>query len=113
MPTQIITLGGGGFSTGTDPGLDAYLLQQCNSSKPNIGFIGTASGDAEPYRSKFYARFKQLNCTPSHLSLFGRTPDIKDWVLAQDAIFVGGGNTKSLLALWKFRKLATSTIYLR
>ncbi|MES2212560.1 MAG: peptidase E, partial [Pseudomonadota bacterium] len=35
-------------------------------------------------------------------SLFGRVP--YDWasvLLAQDMIYVGGGNTKSMLALWK------------
>lgn len=98
---HIIALGGGGFSDATEPELDEYILGQARSEKPNIGFIGTASGDAESYLLKFYARFSKLACAPSHLELFRRTPDIADWVQHQDIIFVGGGNTKSMLALWK------------
>jgi dipeptidase E len=97
---QIIAMGGGGFSTGSEPGLDHYVLEQARSTTPRIGFIGTATGDSESYLVKFYARFSQLDCQPSHLPLFGRTPNLEDWVLAQDVIFVGGGNTKSLLSVW-------------
>lgn len=98
---QIIAIGGGGFSDGSEPELDAYVLDQCQRSKPKIGFLGTASGDAESYRLKFYTRFSQLNCTPSHLTFFHRTPNIEDWVTDQDIIFVGGGNTMSMLAIWQ------------
>jgi dipeptidase E len=76
-------------------------LDLCSASKPKIGFLGTASGDAESYRLKFYTRFSQLNCQPSHLTFFRRTPNLADWVKQQDAIFVGGGNTLSLLAIWE------------
>ena len=100
MNQQIITLGGGGFSTGTEPGLDTYILQQSRSSIPKIGFVGTASGDANSYIVRFYSRFTKLSCKPSTLGLFGRVPNIEDWILDQDIIFVGGGNTKSMLALW-------------
>ncbi|MGF1602739.1 MAG: Type 1 glutamine amidotransferase-like domain-containing protein [Thermosynechococcaceae cyanobacterium] len=98
---QIIAIGGGGFSEGSEPGLDTYVLEQCQTSKPKIGFIGTASGDAESYRLKFYTRFSQLNCQPSHLTFFRRTPDLAEWVKQQDVIYVGGGNTLSLLAIWE------------
>lgn len=100
MSTQAFVLGGGGFSEGSEPGLEDFLVAQCNSARPRVGFIGTASGDAEGYLLKFYARFSQLAREPSHLPLFRRTPDIAEWIGAQDAIFVGGGNTRSMLALW-------------
>jgi dipeptidase E len=98
---QIIAIGGGGFSTGAEPGLDRYVLAQARSTTPRIGFLGTATGDSESYLVKFYARFSQLDCHPSHLPLFGRTPDLEDWILGQDVIYVGGGNTKSLLSVWE------------
>lgn len=101
MTSQIIAIGGGGFSTESEPGLDSYLLQQCQSKTPRIGFVGTASGDSERYRLRFYSRFSGLQCIPSHLEFFGRTPDLEKWALNQDLIFVGGGNTKSLIAVWK------------
>jgi len=98
---QIIAIGGGGFSSGSEPGLDTYVLEQSRSTMPRIGFIGTASGDSESYLVKFYARFAKLDCRPSHLPLFARTPNLEAWVLGQDVIYVGGGNTKSLLSVWQ------------
>jgi peptidase E len=98
---QIIAIGGGGFSSSSEPGLDAYVLEQSRSTTPRIGFIGTASGDSESYLLKFYARFAKLDCRPSHLPLFARTPDLEAWILGQDVIYVGGGNTKSLLSVWQ------------
>ncbi len=98
---QIIAIGGGGFSRGSEPGLDTYVLEQCPASKPRIGWLGTASGDAESYLLKFYTRFSQLNCQPSHLTFFRRTPNLANWVQQQDVIFVGGGNTLTMLAIWQ------------
>ena len=100
---QIIAMGGGGFSMEPDnPLLDQYILQQVNNPKPKICFIPTASGDADSYTEKFYNFFNRQECIPSHLSLFKPpTRDLERFVLEQDIIYVGGGNTKNLLVLWK------------
>jgi dipeptidase E len=100
MSSTLIAIGGGGFSEGTEPELDAYVLTQSRAPRPRIGFIGTASGDSDHYLVKFYRRCSALPCRPSHLSLFQRVPDLAAWVQAQDVIYVGGGNTMSMLALW-------------
>ena len=42
-----------------------------------------------------------MDCNPIHLDFFKRTPDLEQLIPQQDAIFVGGGNTKSMLAVWK------------
>jgi peptidase E len=102
---QIIAIGGGGFSNGTEPDLDRYVLEQSRATTPRIGFIATASGDSESYLLKFYAHFAKLDCRPSHLPFFRRTPDLESWVLGQDVIYVGGGNTKSMLSVWEGREL--------
>lgn len=106
MQGQIIAIGGGGFSSGSEPELDEYVLRQSGVAKPKIGFIATASGDADAYLLKFYSRFSALECIPSHLPLFQRTPNLADWVAMQDVIYVGGGNTKSMLAVWEAWGLA-------
>ncbi|KAB2335597.1 peptidase E [Bacillus mesophilum] len=100
---QIIALGGGGFSMEPDnPILDSYILNQSNKLKPKICFVPTASGDSDSYTSRFYQFFEQMNCEPSHLSLFKPpTRDLAGFLLEKDIIYVGGGNTKNLLALWK------------
>lgn len=100
---QIIAMGGGGFSMEPDnPLLDDYVLAQCPKSSPAICFIGTASGDAQGYIDRFYDAFRIKDCTPSHLSLFkGHTDKLQDFVMEQDIFYVGGGNTRNLLVLWK------------
>lgn len=100
---QIIAMGGGGFSMESDnPLLDLYILGQAQQRNPQICFLPTASGDAEGYISRFYEFFNRQDCRPSHLSLFKPpTRDLESFVLEKDIIYVGGGNTKNLLALWK------------
>lgn len=103
MRRQIIALGGGGFSMELDnPRLDDYILAQSPKQQPSICFLGTASGDAVGYIDKFYTYFQQKNCVPSHLSLFkGHTDQIEAFLLKQDILYVGGGNTRNMLVLWK------------
>lgn len=102
MKKQIIALGGGGFAMEQNTILDDYILAQAEKSKPKICFIGTASGDAESYREKFYNCYNNKTCVPTHLSLFkGETKNIRAFILEQDIVFVGGGNTRNMLVLWK------------
>ena len=102
MKKQIIAIGGGGFGRTPGEGLiEKYILDQSEKDVPNICFIPTATGDNEAYKVNYYSTFSKLECSPSHLDFFKRTPDLKELILKQDIIFVGGGNTKSMLAVWK------------
>lgn len=100
---QIIAMGGGGFSMEPDNLLlDEYVLRQTNISRPKVCFVPTASGDAESYVERFYTAFRKLDCEPSHLSLFRPpTTDLESFVMEKDVIYVGGGNTRNPLALWR------------
>jgi dipeptidase E len=100
---QIIALGGGGFSMEPENILlDTYILKHSGKENPKICFIPTASGDSEDYIQRFYSSFQNQNCRPSHLSLFRPpTRDLENFIMEKDIIYVGGGNTKNLLALWK------------
>jgi peptidase E len=100
-PRQIIAMGGGGFSMEENLALDRYVLAQARTTEPRVSFLPTASGDADSYMLRFYAAFSGLPCRPSHLTFFRRTPDLREHVLSQDVIYVGGGNTKSLLGVWR------------
>ena len=95
-----MALGGGGFGDG-DLLIERYILAQAAAERPAIGFIPTATGDADDYLVRFYSACGRLDCRPSHLSLFRRTPDLREWVFGRDVIFVGGGNTRSLLGVWR------------
>ena len=99
---QIIAIGGGGFYR--DPqnlGLERYILQQTNTAETRVAFVPTASAEPDSYLVSFYTAFLRFGCRPSHLSFFKRTPDLRSYLLNQDVIFVGGGNTKSMLAVWR------------
>ena len=62
MKKQIIAFGGGGFSMEPDnPLVDDYILSQSDKVKPNICFIGTASGDSKDYIDRFYKGFETLD----------------------------------------------------
>lgn len=102
---QIIAMGGGGFSFSMEPhnlALDRYVLSQAKRPNPKICFLPTASGDADGYVLNFYKAFTTLNCVPSFLSLFRLpTADLESFLLEKDIIYVGGGNTRSMLALWR------------
>jgi peptidase E len=100
---QIIAMGGAALPAELDNLLLVdYFLKQTRRRRPKVAFIGTAGGDSEAGRLRFYAGFSQFECRPTHLPLFARTPrDLESFILEQDAIYVGGGNTRSLLAVWR------------
>jgi len=99
---QVIAIGGGGFGRTQESNLiEQFILDQTSKKNPKICFIPTATGDLDPYIVNYYSVFSKLDCDPSHISFFKRTIDLEEHILKQDAIFVGGGNTKSMLAVWK------------
>ena len=106
---QIVAMGSGGFSSEPDnPALDRYVMQQVATDWPRVCFLATASGDAETYLLSFYTAFTNLGAIPSHFSVFRpSTADIKDFLFRNHIIYVGGGNTRSMLALWKEWSLDT------
>jgi peptidase E len=104
--TRIIALGGGGFSD--DPldehgrGLDQVVLDATNTASPRLCFIGTACGDAESYTLKFYRAFEgRARLDDLNLTLRPRHPRLREFVLGMDAIYVGGGSTLNMLAVWR------------
>ncbi|HYM56288.1 MAG TPA: peptidase E [Solirubrobacteraceae bacterium] len=105
---QIVALGGGGFSMEKDGSLlDDYVLSLTETARPRVCFLPTASGDADHYVVRFYRRFSS-GCEASHVSLFRRDQgaggvedDLATHLLAQDLIYVGGGNVVSMLGAWR------------
>jgi len=103
---QIISIGGGGFGRNPNqPIIEKYILGQSINKKPNVCFIPTASAEDKSYIVNFYSAFNKLECNTNHISLFQRTPSLRSIINKQDIIFVGGGNTKSMLAVWREWKL--------
>ena len=103
MPNKnIVAIGGGGFGRSLGSlEIEKYIISLINKKRPKICFIPTASGDSSLYKLNFYRAFSKLDCITSHIDFFSRTENLEDKVFAQDIIYVGGGNTKSMLAVWK------------
>ncbi|ABM72279.1 Peptidase E [Prochlorococcus marinus str. MIT 9515] len=98
---NIVAIGGGGFGRSLGKlKIEKYITSLIKKDRPKICFIATASGDNDLYKLNFYRAFSKLNCITSHLDFFSRTENLEKKILSQDIIFVGGGNTKSMLAVW-------------
>jgi dipeptidase E len=97
-------MGGGGFTAGPDdPALDELVLRLSERPRPRLCLLPTAGGDSEQQIRRFYETYGDRLCEPSHISLFrlGRRPvPLREHLLAQDAIYVGGGSMVNLLAIW-------------
>jgi dipeptidase E len=104
-------MGGGGFTAGAaDPALDDLVLRLTGVPRPRLCLLPTAGGDSEHQIRRFYETYGDRLCEPSHISLFrlGRRPvPLREHLLAQDAIYVGGGSMVNLLAIWRAQGLDT------
>jgi dipeptidase E len=109
MTRRILAIGGGGFmmERGVSE-LDRFFVRLAGARRPKVCFIGTGSGDAEQVLAKYYRAFAKLDCRASHLAFFRKPRPgalaldaTESALLAQDAIYVGGGNTRSMLAVWR------------
>jgi peptidase E len=97
---RIVAMGGGGFMDG-DPLLDEYILELTGKEHPRVCFVPTASADAQVAMVGFY-RFFSGRAEPFDLTLFDRrVQDLRGFLLSQDVIYVGGGNTANMLAVWR------------
>lgn len=103
-------MGGGGFSMEpNNPLLDEFVLSLAPRRPPKVCFVPTASADSAAYLVRFYRAFSSC-AIPTDLTIFdppslprnpARSSDIAAFVAEQDIIYVGGGNTANLLAIWR------------
>ena len=102
VPT-IVAMGGGGFMQEPDnPLLDDFILSLAGVDRPRMCLLPTALGDSDRLIALYHGVFQERPVDAHHLTLFGapRT-DIRAFLLSQDVIYVGGGNTVNMLAVWR------------
>jgi peptidase E len=106
---RILAIGGGSFLMEDGPSpIDDLILRLTGKPRPRVCFVSTPSGDLPEHIEKFDLAFSSEVCEPSHLAFF-RKPgprsipraDIESHILQQDVLYVGGGNTKSALGVWR------------
>jgi peptidase E len=100
---QIIAIGGGtpaAFAPAR--ALERYILKASGKERPRICHVPTASGDNPENIAGFYERYASLGCDARHVTFFRRTArELREIVVGSDVIHVGGGNTRSMLAVWR------------
>ncbi|MDQ1713370.1 MAG: hypothetical protein QOE45_2820 [Frankiaceae bacterium] len=104
MSPRIVAIGGGGLveRDGRRPMLE-HVLSLTGADRPKVCYLGTAWGDAPAGTLMFYEAASGLDVRASHLDLnpMPNVPDPRAHLLAQDAIYVGGGSVANLLAVWR------------
>jgi dipeptidase E len=105
----IVAMGGGGFQMEPDnPLLDDHVVavarERSGRTRPRICLIPTATADDRELIADF-ERLLGPKAETSVLRLFERSDDLDAIVRAQDAVYVTGGNTANLFALWRLHGL--------
>jgi peptidase E len=93
----IVPIGGGKFCDG----LAEFLSGLTGKEWPRVLYIGTASAEDPEQALRTYDRFGSFGDV-TRLEFFPWPPEeLRSTVLDQDLIFVGGGNTANMLAIWR------------
>ena len=98
---KIIAIGGGGFTHQVDESLDQFVVDHSKKTNNKIGFLATASNDDKKKISLFYNRFENTESELSHFNLTSDVNGFSEWILNKDIVYIGGGNTKFMLEIWK------------
>jgi len=79
----------------------AYILGLTGKERPRVLSVPTAMGDDDWAIANFF-EYHVAVAEASVLRVFPWPPEkLRELVLSQDAIFVGGGNTANMLAIWR------------
>jgi dipeptidase E len=97
---QIVAIGGLG-DDGSAGVLARFVLGLTGKEWPRVCLVPTASAEKPELMITFYEELSGFaDC--SHVSFFPWPPDgLRELVLSQDALFVSGGNTANMLAIWR------------
>lgn len=82
--------------------LERYILDACGKERPRVCFVPTASGEDLAVVGRFFETYARFGIELEVLRFFRRTPeDLREYLFGFDVVHVGGGNTRSMLAVWK------------
>jgi dipeptidase E len=98
---HIVAIGGGGIAGIAGDALDAYVLALARRDRPRVLVVPTAWGDDPRSVLQVYDALRS-RAEVSHLFLFERNvDDVRSFVVKHDIVWVTGGNTANLLAIWR------------
>ena len=111
MSKNLVLIGGGeikGWNFQTkDTNQDLYQTENIDKTivsltakeNPRLLFIGTASRENEYYFNAIRDIYSDLGCSVESLKM--SDSNIKEKILNSDIIYIGGGNTRFMLAEWE------------
>lgn len=109
---QIIAIGGGSLTTSEQDQSDIlrYIIDQQDKTSPRIGGMFQATAEHPYHINGFYRQCIDMGAKPTVISLFGRVniAALHEQIANQDIIYVGGGNTKTMLAIWQAWQVDTA-----
>jgi peptidase E len=98
---QIVGLGGGGSTEEETRRLIAHVVGLAGKPEPKVCAVPTAVGDDADFVLRLYGLLPG-GARTSYLPFFPWPPeDLRAFALDQDVIFIGGGNTANMLAIWR------------
>jgi dipeptidase E len=93
------------YGAGSNPRFVKYAAALTNKELPRLCYLPTASGDNPDLINNWYAQCSALNVKAfvqrMFISSYEQQASFEDVLLSMDAIFVGGGNTLNMMAIWK------------
>jgi dipeptidase E len=100
MAGHIVAMGGGGVLSPASK-LEDLLLELSGKPRPRVAFLPTAAADSGERIALFLDAFRDRECEPEVVTLFGMPERPAERVAAADVIYVNGGNTANALAIWR------------
>lgn len=106
---KIVAIGGGEIKNLETIKIDKEIVKSTMKQTPKALFIPTASGEPKEYIEAFSKVYgEKLGCKVDVLKLIDE--NIKEYeieykIMDSDIIYVGGGDTKTMLEIWKEKKV--------
>ncbi len=105
---KIVAIAGGSIGYRSTPNtipLEREIIRLTGKKHPTLLLIPTASKDSPSYFDVVQKHFgKRLGCRTDVLYLLGKRyarSELEKRILGSDIIYVGGGNTKYMLTVWR------------
>jgi dipeptidase E len=97
----IVAMGGGAETEERTRALIVHALSLSGRERPQVCYVPTAIGDDPAGIVRFHELLRG-RATVEHIPFFPwPPPDLRERVLGSDVVFIGGGNTANMLAIWR------------
>lgn len=93
------------FGGGRDKAILNHIVRLTGKENPKVCLVPTATGDSPNSILSWYNACEDVPMRPfvmrAYISSYDTKESFEDTLMKMDAIFVGGGNTLNMIAIWK------------